>query len=369
MTSSSGIDSKDPAYAVLHAGTVIPAHLLALTAQRTLDETRQRALTRYYLDSGVGGLAVGVHTTQFGIRERGLYSRVLELAAEESRTWTSRPIALVAGLIGDTEQARDEARTAVELGYHAGLLNLAALKSWSEDQLLEHCRTIAAEIPLIGFALLPEVGGFHLSFNFWRQFAEIENVIAIKMAPFNRYRTLEIVRAVVAAHAENRVALYTGNDDHIVLDLLQPFAIPRGNDTVTVRIRGGLLGHWSVWTHAAVEQFAEITAPSTGASNELLALDSVVTDCNSAIYDAANDFAGCIPGCHEVLRRQGLFEGVWCLDENETLSPGQLEEIDRVYSEHPQMNDDNFVRANLSRWLDEHPATHSAPTDRGSHHV
>ncbi|MGV8859254.1 dihydrodipicolinate synthase family protein [Rhodoglobus sp.] len=369
MASSSGIDSENPAYAVLHAGTVIPAHLLALTAQRSLDETRQRALTRYYLDSGVGGLAVGVHTTQFGIRERGLYSRVLELAAEESRTWTSRPIALVAGLIGDTEQATSEARTAVQLGYHAGLLNLAALKSWSEDQLLEHCRTIAAEIPLIGFALLPEVGGFHLSFNFWRQFAEIENVIAIKMAPFNRYRTLDIVRAVVAARAEDRIALYTGNDDHIVLDLLQPFAIPRDNGTVTVRIRGGLLGHWSVWTHTAVEQFTEITAPSTGASNELLALDSVVTDCNSAIYDAANDFAGCIPGCHEVLRRQGLFEGVWCLDENETLSPGQLEEIDRVYSEHPQMNDDDFVRANLSRWLNEHRATHSAPINRGPHYV
>lgn len=363
MKSSSGIDSERAAYDVLHAGTVIPAHLLALTAQRTLDERRQRALTRYYLDAGVGGLAVGVHTTQFAIRERGMFDRVLELAAEEARTWTSRPIALVAGLIGDTEQARAEARTAQRHGYHAGLLNLAALKLWSEDQLLEHCRAIAAEIPLIGFALLPEVGGFHLSFDFWRQFAAIDNVIAIKMAPFNRYRTLDIVRAVVAARAEDRVTLYTGNDDHIVLDLLQPFAIPRDDTTVIVRIRGGLLGHWSVWTHSAVQQFEEITHERNDTPQHLLALDSVVTDCNSAIYDAAHDFAGCIPGCHEILRRQGLFEGTWCLDENEALSPGQLDEIERVYAQHPQMNDDSFVSDNLHRWLSTEPAQPLTTTD------
>jgi len=356
MKSSSGIDSEQAAYDVLHAGTVIPAHLLSLTAERALDETRQRALTRYYLDSGVGGLAVGVHTTQFAIRERGMFERVLELAAEESRTWTSRPIALVAGLVGDTEQARAEAQIARRHGYHAGLLNLAALKSWNEVQLLEHCRAVAAEIPLIGFALLPEVGGFHLSFDFWRQFAAIENVIAIKMAPFNRYRTLEIVRAVVAARAEDRVTLYTGNDDHIVLDLLQPFAIPRDGTTVTVRIRGGLLGHWSVWTRAAVQQFNELTQERNATPQHLLALDSIVTDCNSAIYDAAHDFAGCIPGCHEILRRQGLFEGTWCLDENEALSPGQLAEIERIYAQHPHMNDDSFVRENLDRWLSNHPA-------------
>jgi hypothetical protein len=366
MVSSLEASYDGAAYSVLHEGTVIPAHLLALTAERTLDERRQRALTRYYLDSGVGGLAVGVHTTQFGIRENGMFHRVLELAAEESRTWTTRPIALIAGLIGGTQQARSEAQTAVEFGYHAGLLNVAALKSWSEDQLLEHCQTVAKEIPLIGFALLPEVGGFHLSFDFWRRFVEIENVIAIKMAPFNRYRTLEIVRAVVAAKAENRVTLYTGNDDHIVLDLLQPFAIPRDKETVTVRIRGGLLGHWSVWTHAAVKLFDEITTPSIGVSNDLLALDSVVTDCNSAIYDSAHDFAGCIPGCHEVLRRQGLFDGLWCLDENETLSPGQLEEIDRVYAAHPQMNDDDFVGSNLNLWLGGRPKTNAHTTDGGS---
>jgi len=368
MKSSTGIDSEQAAYALLHSGTVIPAHLLALTADRTLDERRQRALTRYYLDAGAGGLAVGVHTTQFAIREKGMFARVLELAAEESRSWTTRPIALVAGLIGDTAQARSEARIAASLGYHAGLLNLAALKSWSEEQLLEHCRAVAEEIPIIGFALLPEVGGFHLSFDFWRQFAQIENVIAIKMAPFNRYRTLDIVRAVVAARAENRVTLYTGNDDHIVLDLLQPFAIPRDNTTVTVRIRGGLLGHWSVWTHSAVRQFAELTEERTDAPSHLLALDSVVTDCNGAIYDAINDFAGCIPGCHEILRRQGLFEGRWCLDENESLSPGQLEEINRVYAQHPQMNDDGFVRANLSRWLGEKP-TDPQTADQGIHHA
>lgn len=351
MTTTS--HERQRALDVLRDGTVIPAHPLALTADRRLDERRQRALSRYYLDAGAGGLAVGVHTTQFAIRQHGLYERVLEISAETASDWTDRPVALVAGVVGDTGQALAEAGTAAALGYDAAILNVAGWKGRDERDILEHCRAVAAVMPVVGFALLPEVGGFHLSYDFWRAFASIENVVAIKMAPFNRYRTLDIVRAVVDAHAEERITLYTGNDDHIVLDLLQPFAIPRGDELVTVHVRGGLLGHWSVWTSTSVRQFDELRAAQGGESvpTTLLALDSRVTDCNEAIYDALNDFAGCIPGCLEVLRRQGLLEGIWCLDPTETLSPGQLEEIDRVYRAHPSLNDDAFVAAGLSTWL------------------
>ena len=349
MTTTS---ANPTALQVIHDGTVIPAHPLALTADRQLDAKRQRALSRYYIDAGVGGLALGVHTTQFAIREHGLYEEVLGISAETVAQWTERTIALIAGVIGDTEQAIAETAIARALGYDAVILNIAGWKGRAEGDILEHCRLVAAEMPVVGFALLPEVGGFHLSFDFWREFASIPNVIAIKLAPFNRYRTLDIVRAVVAARAEKRVTLYTGNDDHIVLDLLQPFVVPRDSGQVTVHIRGGLLGHWSVWTAAAVDQFNQIrAAQGVAISQELLGLDSRVTDCNEAIYDALNDFAGCIPGCMEVLRRQGLLEGTWCLDPNETLSPGQLAEIDRVYSAHPDLNDDAFVASRLSAWL------------------
>lgn len=338
---------------IIRSGTVIPAHPLVLTADRTLDERRQRAVSRYYLDAGVGGLAVGVHTTQFAIREAGLYPDVLRLAAEEARNWVDRPVALIAGVVGDTDQAVAETEIALEAGYHAVLLNLAAWKGRDESAILAHCRAVAERAPVIGFALLPEVGGMHLSYEFWRSFAEIEGVIAIKMAPFNRYRTIDIVRAVVDARAEERIALYTGNDDHIVLDLLQPFSIPRDGASVTVHIVGGLLGHWSVWTRRAVELFDELRAATRGNAipTQLLALDSRVTDSNRAIYDALHDFAGCIPGCLEILRRQGLVEGTWCLNEAETLSPGQLEDIDRVYADYPDLNDDDFVAAHRTAWL------------------
>lgn len=340
--------------ALLRRGTVIPAHLLALDASRRLDPRRQRALTRYYLDAGAGGLAVGVHATQFAIREAGLYEPVLKLAADAARTWdkggVKRPVLLVAGLSGRTDQASKEAAIATGLGYHAGMLSLAAMKGAPLDELIAHCRAVAATMPLVGFYLQPAVGGIHLPVEFWRRFCEIENVIAVKIAPFNRYRTLDVAKGLVAARAEERVTLYTGNDDHIVLDLLVPLAVKRGNEEIQVRIKGGLLGHWSVWTKRAVELLERIQK-TTEIDSELLALDSKVTDANSAFFDVAHDFAGCIAGCHEVLRRQGLLEGIWCLDPKEGLSPGQAAEIDRVHAAYPEMNDDAFVRANLEKWL------------------
>ena len=335
---------------LLRRGTVIPAHLLALDASRRLDARRQRALTRYYLDAGSGGIAVGVHATQFAIREAGLYETVLKLAADEARTWVKRPVLLVGGLSGKTDQARKEAAIARGLGYHAGMLSLAAMNGATVDELVGHCSAVAADIPLVGFYLQPAVGGIHLPAEFWRRFCEIENVVAIKIAPFNRYRTLDVAKGLVAAGAEERITLYTGNDDHIVLDLLVPLAVRRGSEEILVRIKGGLLGHWSVWTRRAVELLEKIHR-ITEINSEVLALDSRVTDANSAFFDVAHDFAGCIAGCHEVLRRQGLLEGLWCLDPKEGLSPGQAGEIDRVYATYPEMNDDAFVHANLGKWL------------------
>lgn len=351
------MDTIDPALELLRRGTAIPAHLLALDAQRRLDEKRQRALTRYYLDAGVGGLAVGVHSTQFAIREHGLYRPVLELAMHEARHWMPldgpRPLVMIAGLAGDTAQARGEAQLARQLGYHAGLLSLAALRGRDESALIAHCEAVAEEIPLVGFYLQPAVGGMHLGASFWRRFSGIERVLAIKLAPFNRYRTLDVLRGVVEAGAQERITLYTGNDDHIVLDLLTPFALRRGNDTVTLRIRGGLLGHWSVATRRAVQLLARIQAAVIAGpiTPELMALDGQVTDCNAALFDVAHDFRGCIAGCHEVLRRQGLLEGTWCLDPDEGLSPGQAEELTRVHDAYPHLHDDEFVAAHLERWL------------------
>jgi dihydrodipicolinate synthase/N-acetylneuraminate lyase len=260
-----------------------------------------------------------------------------------------RSLVMIAGLAGRTAQAKKEAELARSLGYHCGMLSLGAMQGASLDELIEHCTAVAAAIPLVGFYLQTAVGGIALPAEFWRRFAAIDNVVAIKIAPFNRYRTVDVVKGVVAARAEERVTLYTGNDDHIVLDLAVPFAVKRGAEEVRVRIRGGLLGHWSVWTRSAVSLLKRIQdGPIT---EDLLALDARVTDCNSAFFDVANDFAGCIPGCHEVLRRQGLLEGIWCLDPHETLSPGQAQEIDRVYREHADLSDDAFVHANLERWL------------------
>jgi hypothetical protein len=339
--------------ATLRRGAVIPAHPLALDASRKLDVRRQRALSRYYLDAGAGGLAVGVHTTQFAIRDVGLYRPVLELAMRTASEWAKTPPVMIAGLAGRTTQAVREAQVARDLGYHAGLLSLAAMKGASEDELIAHAEAIAREIPLVGFYLQPAVGGIVLPVSFWRRFAAIENVIAIKIAPFNRYRTLDVVRGVVEAGAAERVTLYTGNDDHIVLDLIMPFTVTVKGQPTTVRIKGGLLGHWSVWVKTAVELLERIHASVAAGPipADLLALDSQVTDCNAAIFDAANDFHGVICGCHEILRRQGLLEGTWCLDPNESLGPGQMAEIDRVCATYPHLADDAFVRANVARWL------------------
>jgi hypothetical protein len=343
--------------AVLRRGAAIPAHLLALDNAGRLDVRRQRAMTRYYLDAGAGGIAIGVHATQFAIRDVGLYEPVLELAMRTARDWDpiggKRPLFMVAGLAGRTEQAVREARIAQQLGYHGALLSLVAMKDAGEDELIAHCRSVADVMPVIGFYLQRAVGGIDLPASFWRRFAQIDNVIAIKTAPFNRYRTIDVIRGVVAARAEERVTLYTGNDDHIVLDLLAPFAVTRDGRPITVRIKGGLLGHWSVWTKRAVELLDRIheAVEKRDITPDLLALDSQVTDMNSAVFDVAHDFRGCIAGCHEVLRRQGILQGVRCLDPAEGLSPGQAEELDRVQRDWPHLTDDDFVQANLARWL------------------
>ncbi len=355
MAANGGLHWTDipaPVLAVLRGGAVLPAHPLALDEQRRFDRESQRALSRYYIDAGSGGLAVGVHATQFQIRDVGLYHPVLELARQTAAEWTDRPLVMIAGAIGRTAQAVEEARVARAVGYHAVLLGLGALKGASEDELVEHCAAVAKEMPLVGFYLQTAVGGIPLSRGFWTRFAALDNVIAIKVAPFNRYRTLDVAFGVAAAGAEERITLYTGNDDHIVADLLTPLAVRIGNREVTLRFRGGLLGHWSVWTKTAVDLLVS-TQQAVERGNvplDVLALDSKVTDCNAVVFDVANDFRGCIPGCHEVLRRQGLMRTVHCLDPEEVLGPGQAQEIDRIYATWPELTDDAFVAANLARW-------------------
>jgi dihydrodipicolinate synthase/N-acetylneuraminate lyase len=342
----------------LRAGLVIPAHPLALTAQRRLDERRQRALTRYYHAAGAGGIAVGVHTTQFEIREphHGLFEPVLKLAAETVRECdqaTRRQTVRVAGVCGATAQAVAEAGFAREAGYHVALLSLGALKDADDETLLKHCRAVARELPLFGFYLQPAVGGRVLGLEFWRRFVEIPNVLAVKVAPFNRYQTLDVVRAVAEAGRASEIALYTGNDDAIVMDLLTEHAVRTASGEVRLRFVGGLLGHWACWAQAAVKLLAECQATWQGSAipAQLLTRAAEVTDCNAAIFDAANGFAGCIAGIHEILRRQGLLANTLCLNPRAQLSPGQREELDRICRAYPHLNDDAFVQANLSRWL------------------
>ena len=339
-------------------GLVIPAHPLALTSERRLDERRQLGLTRYYLAAGAGGLAVAVHSTQFEIHDpsTGLLRPVLELAREEVRRLRSgqapQPV-LVAGLVGRTEQALSEAALARDLGYDCGMLSLGAMKSAGDEELIAHCRAVAATIPLFGFYLQPAVGGRRLSYSFWREFAEIPEVVAIKIAPFNRYQTLDVVRAVAESGRAAEIALYTGNDDNIVPDLLTDFHFSSGGQEHDLGIVGGLLGQWAVWTKKAVELLAEIREARLAGSvpAALLTLGAQLTDANGALFDAAHTFAGVLPGIHEALRRQGLLAGRWCLNPREELSPGQLEEIDRVWDAYPDLRDDDFVEEHLGVWL------------------
>ncbi len=341
----------------LHDGQVMPAHPLAITAERQLDEQYQRALTRYYCAAGVGGLAVGVHTTQFEIHDPkvGLLAPVLELASEtidETLRANPRPFVKVAGVIGGTAQAVSEAALARRYGYHAGLISVAALKTATDDELLAHCRCVAEVIPLFGFYLQPAVGGRVLSYNFWRRFVEIPNVVAIKIAPFDRYRTLDVMRAVADAGRAGEIALYTGNDDNIVADLITDYDFAA--DQQPVRLVGGLLGHWAVWARPAVEMLAAIKHQRAQGALDYahwLSYGIQVTDANAAFFDPAHGFHGCITGIHEVLRRQGLMQGCWSLNPNESLSPGQMEEIDRVYRAYPHLHDDAFVAQHLDEWL------------------
>jgi dihydrodipicolinate synthase/N-acetylneuraminate lyase len=344
----------------LRKGGVIPAHPLALDRNHKFDERRQRALTRYYMAAGADGVAVGVHTTQFAIREAkvGLFRPVLEIARETIVAHQPKkrpPVIRIAGICGGTRQAVAEARLAADLGYHIGLLSLGALAKAPVEKLLDHARAVSQVMPLMGFYLQPSVGGRILGFDFWRRFVEIENVVAIKIAPFNRYQTLDVVRAVVEAGRTKEVVLYTGNDDNIINDLLTQFLFDKNKSSKPVRIVGGLLGHWAVWTRRAVTQLLEchriVEHQRVPIPPRMLTLAAQVTDSNAAFFDPANGFAGCIAGIHEVLRRQGLLEGIWCLDPKEGLSPGQSEEIDRVYAAYPHLNDDSFVAEHLDHWL------------------
>jgi dihydrodipicolinate synthase/N-acetylneuraminate lyase len=349
----------DPAIRnTLQRGVVIPASPLALDAQRKLDERRQRAVWRYYSAAGAGGIAVGVHTTQFGIRHPavGLFEPLLSLARDEcDRLDENRgePLVRIAGICGQTDQAVHEAGLASERGFHAGLVSLADMRDADDDGLLEHCRAVGEVIPLMAFYLQPAVGGRVLAYRFWKRLAEIESLVAVKVAPFNRYQTFDVVRAMATAGRED-VALYTGNDDNIIVDLLSPHRITIGNRVVEARFVGGLLGHWAVWTKRAVELLDEchlIAAAGGPIPRKMMRLNVEVTDANAALFDAANSFAGCIPGVHEVLRRQGLLDGNWCLNPDETLSPNQSEEIDRIYRMYPHLVDDDFIAAHRDEWL------------------
>ncbi|MBN2853482.1 MAG: dihydrodipicolinate synthase family protein [Clostridia bacterium] len=340
---------------LLAEGTVIPAHPLALTSEKKLNEKYQRGLTRYYMDAGAGGIAIGVHSTQFEIRDSkyNLYKPVLELASEEvDKANLKRPFLKIAGVCGETEQALSETKIACDLNYDLVLLSMGGLSHYTEEQLLERTRQVAKVMPVFGFYLQPAAGGRILSFDFWRQFAEITNVLAIKTAPFNRYYTLDVVRAVCASSRRDKISIYTGNDDNIIVDLFTKYQFNIDGKMVEKQIVGGLLGHWAVWTKKAVELFEAIKVQRKSETFDpaWLTANVQVTDTNAAFFDPMNQYKGCISGIHEVLRRQGLMENILCLSDHEKLSPGQAEEIDRIYKMYPQLNDDLFVKKHLAEW-------------------
>lgn len=341
----------------LHAGTVIPAHPLALHEDRTIDVEGQRLLTNYYIQSGAGGIAVAVHSTQFEIRdpEINLFEIVLKLASEEiEKANLTRPFLKIAGICGPTQQALEEVRIAIKHKYDIGLLSMGGLQGWSENEILDRTRAVAAEIPVFGFYLQPSVGGQVFSYEFWQKFVEIPNVVAIKCASFNRYQTLDVMRAIANSTRKNDIAMYTGNDDNIVVDLMTTYQFPVNNEIVEIDFKGGLLGHWAVWTKKAVELLAEIKVyknhKELATESALQSKAIAVTDSNAAFFDPSHQFHGCIPGIHEVLRRQGLMKGIWCLNINEKLSIGQKEEIDRVYRDYQHLHDDEFVKDFLSSY-------------------
>jgi len=339
----------------LWAGTVIPAHPLALHEDRSIDQESQRLLTKYYIASGAGGIAVAVHSTQFEIRDPkiNLFETVLKWASEEvDKAELQRPFLKIAGICGPTEQAVQEAKTALKYGYDIGLLSMGGLNDWTEKAILDRVRAVAAIIPVFGFYLQPSVGGRIFSYSFWQEFVAIENVVAIKCASFNRYQTLDVMRALANSNRSDQIAMYTGNDDNIVNDLMTTYQFPVNGKTVAIDFKGGLLGHWAVWTQKAVTLLDEIKNykrhPDNQTASHLLSKAIAITDSNAAFFDPANAFHGCIPGLHEVLTRQGLMKGTWCINPKEQLSSGQKEEIDRVYSDYPELNDDAFVQRFLN---------------------
>ena len=333
---------------------------MALTREGAFDERHQRALTRYYHAAGAGGVAVGVHTTQFAIRDSqyNLFEPVLSLAADTLNmldATSGRQTVRIAGLVGKTAQAVREATLAHDLGYHAGLLSLSAFKDASQTEMLSHVAEVAEVIPVFGFYLQPAVGGVELPESFWREFAAIEGVVAIKIAPFDRYKTLDVLKGVAASGRADEIALYTGNDDTIISDLLTTYRIPVQDQVIELDIKGGLLGHWACWTATAVQHLKQCKAwkKAREIPAEALILAAEVTDANAAFFDAANNFAGCIAGIHYVLQKQGLLQSIRCLDPIESLSPGQKEAIDRVLEVYPHLNDDRFVAEGLEEWKED----------------
>lgn len=346
------MNRHEQALKILAAGTVIPATPLALDENRCFDEKRQRLLTRYYLEAGAGGIATAVHSTQFEIRDPkvNLFETVLKTVSDEIEKYekeTGKTIVKIAGICGKEQQSVKEAELIKKYGYDAGLLSPGGLSDLSENDLVSRTKAVAEHIPVIGFYLQPSVGGRAFSYSYWQQICEIPNVVAIKSAPFNRYLTLDVVRACALSSRCDEITLYTGNDDNIIVDLLTQYKFKKDGKTVIKGFKGGLLGHWCIWTHTVAKLFEQIKDRT--ATTELLTLAAEITDANGVVFDAANGFAGCIPGIHEILRRQGLLKGTWCINPNEVLSPGQSAEIDRIYEMYPHLNDDEFVKDFLKR--------------------